>query len=206
MSQMLRTASPFTSWAPWFDESALQSLLFEPTHRAVRQQLQLHARRGGPMLDVGCGTGRLLQSAGQRYSPLIGVDPCIEMLEAARARNAPDDDRPGPMFVGAMAEGLPFADGTFDVVTSTLSLRHWDDPSRGLRELVRVLSTSGTLVLADAEVDGIPAPRHRWHLRRPVGRLRFLVAQCGLKVVDGQEPLVRGPVPRVQVLTARHRR
>ena len=157
------------------------------------------------MLDVGCGTGRLLQSAGQRYSPLVGVDPCLEMLEAARARNSPADPRQVPMFVGAMAEGLPFADGSFDVVTSTLSLRHWSDPGRGLGELVRVLSPAGTLVLADAEIDLAPAPRCRWRLRRPVGRLRLLVAQSGLEVVDGQEPPVRGPVPRVQVLTARHR-
>ncbi len=206
MNRTATTASPFTSWAPWFDESALQSLLFEPTHRAVRQQLHLHAPRGGRMLDVGCGTGRLLQSAGQWYSPLSGVDPCIEMLRTARARSASEDPRLVPMFVGAMAERLPFADGAFDVVTSTLSLRHWNDPSAGLRELVRVLSATGTLVLADAEVESTPPPRHRWRLRRPVGRMRLLVAQSGLTVIDGQEPLVRGPVPRVQVLTARHRR
>jgi ubiquinone/menaquinone biosynthesis C-methylase UbiE len=158
------------------------------------------------MLDVGCGTGRLLQSAAQRYSLLVGVDPCLEMLEAAQARAAPADSGHPPRFVGAMAERLPFADGTFEVVTSTLSLRHWDDPTNGLRELVRVLSPEGTLVIADAEVDSIPMPRRRWPVRRPLGPLQLLVARCGLEVVDGQEALVRGPVPGVRVLTARHRR
>lgn len=213
---LLRDESPFTSWAPWYDDSALQSLLFEPTHSSVLQQLQLHAPRAGRMLDVGCGTGRLLQAAAQRYSPLVGVDPCIQMLDAARARDASADSEHSPRFVCAMAEGLPFAAGTFDVVASTLSLRHWDDPTQGLRELARVLSAAGTLVIADAEIPVVrehprsggssPAPRRRWRVRRPVGQLPLLVVRCGLEVVDDQEPPVRGPVPPVQVLTARHPR
>ena len=204
--ELLRERSPFHSWAPWFDDSVLQSLLFVPTHRSVLQQLQLHGPHAGRMLDVGCGTGRLLQFAAQQYSPLVGVDPCIEMLEAAQDRAASADSGQSPSFVCAMAEGLPFADGTFEVVTSTLSLRHWDDPARGLRELVRVLSAAGTLVIADAAVDSGPVPRRRRLVRRPVGQLELLVVRCGLEVVDGREPLVRGPVPGVQVLTARHRR
>jgi ubiquinone/menaquinone biosynthesis C-methylase UbiE len=201
----LRDGSSFKSWAPWFDDSALQPLLFEPTHQSVLHQLRLHAPGGGRMLDVGCGTGRLLQSAVQRYSLLVGVDPCVEMLESARARAASDVGHQ-PRFVGGRAEGLPFADETFEVVTSTLSLRHWDDPTRGMRELVRVLSPTGTLVIADAELESRPVLRRRWRIRRPVGQLRLLVARSGLEVVGVQEPLVRGPVPRVQVLTARHRR
>lgn len=198
--------SRFKCWAPWFDDSVLQSLLFEPTHRVVLQQLRLHAPRAGRMLDIGCGTGRLLWSAAARYSLLVGVDPCMEMLEVARARDGSAETGHRPRFVCAMAEGLPFADGTFDVVTSTLSLRHWDDPARGLRELIRVLSVAGTLVIADAEAGSCRAPSRRWRVRPPVGPLQLTVVRCGLEVVDGHQPVVRGPVPGVQVLTARHRR
>lgn len=211
--KLLRDQSPFKSWAPWYDDSALQSLLFEPTQSAVLQQLQLHAPAGGRMLDVGCGTGRLLQAAAQRYSPLVGVDPCLQMLDAARARDTSAGAGHSPSFVCAMAEGMPFAAGTFDVVTSTMSLRHWDNLAQGLGELARVLSAAGTLVIADAEIhvaravqrsgNSSPTPRRHRRVRRPVGQLRLLIDQCGLEVVDDQKAPVRGPVPGVQVLTAR---
>ena len=44
---------------------------------------------------------------------------------------------------------LPFADGSVDLVVSTLSLHHWDDPAAGLDEIVRVLAPGGQAWIYD---------------------------------------------------------
>ena len=198
---MSRGGSRFASWAAWYDDSVLQSLLFEPVHRSVIEQLRRHAPQPVRLLDVGCGTGRLLQAVAHSSSLAVGVDPCAEMLDAAR--------RPGastcPVFVCAVAERLPFATAAFDVVTSTLSLRFWDDPTRGLSELTRVLAETGTLVIADAEPDlSTPPKRRRGPFRGSHGQLRLLAVRCGLTVIDEQVAPTHGPTCEVHVLTARH--
>ena len=72
---MLSRGSPFASWASGYDDSALQSLLYEPVHNAVVEQLRRHAPTARRLLDVGCGTGRLLETTGQRYPIVVGLDP-----------------------------------------------------------------------------------------------------------------------------------
>lgn len=152
------------------------------------------------MLDVGCGTGRLLEAAAQRYPLVVGLDPSLEMLEVARWRSTP----PGSVFVCAKAERLPFGTGTFDIVTSTMSLRHWEDPTLGLGELARVLSKTGTLVIADAQSDPWPGPKRRLRSSRGNdGLLRLMVVRRGLKVIDERVP---PSIFNVHVLTARHQR
>lgn len=195
--------SNFDLWANWYDDSALQAMVFLPVHESVLQRLHLNTQ-SGQLLDVGCGTGRLIVDAAEMYRLCVGVDPCQRMLELARAREVPDTQ-----FTRARAEQLPFATGSFDVVTSTMSLRHWQDAGRGMRELVRVLSPDGMLVLADADADTDAATnrfrrRRRFHARRDTGLPAVLTA-CGLTVVDHRLAPVRGPSPRIHVISARRR-
>jgi SAM-dependent methyltransferase len=98
-------------------------------------------------LDVGCGTGGMLVEFALRLQTaieVVGVDPSPRMVERANERA---DGL--AQVVRAAAEQLPFADQTFDLVVSTLSFDHWDDQSRGLREIARVTSPEGVFVLAD---------------------------------------------------------
>jgi ubiquinone/menaquinone biosynthesis C-methylase UbiE len=192
--------SAFESWAPTYDISVLQSLLFEPVHRTVLHQLHAHAPRGARVLDVGCGTGRLLDAVQQSYPVAVGVDVSSQMLAEAKCL------RPGPLFVCAVAEQLPFASGAFDAVTATLSIRHWQDPGCGVRELARVLSPDGVLVIADADMEEAMRPRRHWQFRHPHGRqLAVLLGGSGQDVVDYRLAPVHGPVPSIHVLTARRR-
>ena len=78
------------------------------------------------VLDVGTGTG----SYQPRSSFAVGVDPSITMLHQ-RASDA------APAVLG-VAESLPFADDAFDVATAILTVHHWPDHVRGLREMARV--------------------------------------------------------------------
>lgn len=199
---MPRVCSKFDSWADCYDDSALQAMVFLPVHESVLQQLHLNAPKRGRLLDVGCGTGRLIVDAAGMYPLCVGVDPCQRMLEVARGRGVP-----GTRFVCARAEHLPFATGSFDVVTSTMSLRHWQDAGRGMRELARVLSADGMLVIADADIDdetNRSRRRRRIHARRDTGLVAVLTA-CGLTVVDHRLAPVRGPTPRIHVISARRR-
>jgi ubiquinone/menaquinone biosynthesis C-methylase UbiE len=191
----------FETWADTYDLSVLQSLLVEPVHQAVLDLLHQHAPPGMRVLDIGCGTGRLLGLVHDRSSVAVGVDASARMLAAAKRL------RDGPLLVRGLAEQLPFASGAFDVVTATLSLRHWQDPVRGIGEVARVLCPAGVLIVADADMEGKALrPRKRWHPRRPPGRqLVALLGQCGLEVVDFRPVPVHGPVPCVHVLAA-HRR
>jgi ubiquinone/menaquinone biosynthesis C-methylase UbiE len=100
------------------------------------------------VLDIGCGTGYLLRRLAASYRSgrgLLGVDPAPSMIE--EARRGTDDER--LRFLPAVAERLPFRDGSFDLVVSTTSFDHWSDQRAGLRECARVLVPGGRLVLVD---------------------------------------------------------
>jgi SAM-dependent methyltransferase len=95
---------------------------------------------GARVLDLGCGTGivtRRLIDAGCRVT---GVDVSAPMLAHARARV------PEAEFVEAAAEHLPFADASFDAVTSAQAF-HWFDQARVLAELTRVVRPGGTIAV-----------------------------------------------------------
>jgi ubiquinone/menaquinone biosynthesis C-methylase UbiE len=92
----------------------------------------------GRVLDLGCGTGRNLPLYGTGARP-FGLDPCPEVLRAARGR-APSV----PLVLGA-AERLPFRPGSFDTVVSGLVFCSVAEPARALAEVRRVLALEGTL-------------------------------------------------------------
>jgi ubiquinone/menaquinone biosynthesis C-methylase UbiE len=100
------------------------------------------------VLDVGCGTGYLLQILGRRYpdaQQLCGIDAAPQMI--ATASSFAGDDRLS--FTVGVAEELGYPDGTFDLVVSTTSFDHWADQKAGLVECARVLRPGGHLVLVD---------------------------------------------------------
>jgi len=141
---------PFDRWAATYDTSLLQCLLYQPVHQAVLRHAHRHACDPARILDIGCGTGRLLHAAAHTYShaAMIGTDPSPSMIRNAAA--GPTGGTTARIrFVRARAEALPFGDATFDLVLSTLSLRHWHDRWRGLAEIGRVIAGSGVVILAD---------------------------------------------------------
>ncbi len=97
------------------------------------------------VLDVGCGTGRLLRRAGRRWpdASLTGIDPDEESIEEARRGST------GASFAVGSAESLPLPESSVDLAVSTLSFHHWEDHGKGLREIRRVLRRGGSFCLAD---------------------------------------------------------
>jgi SAM-dependent methyltransferase len=109
-------------------------------------------------LDAACGTGQSTVALKEIASQVVGTDVSREMLARA-PREA------GVRYVEASAEDLPFADGSFQLITVALAL-HWFDRSRFLAEARRVLDTSGWLVIYDNGFFGEMKenPKHkRWY-------------------------------------------
>lgn len=106
-------------------------------------------RAGQRILDVGCGTGYLARILAAVVTPsghVTGVDPSAAMVEHARRRS------PGNCtFLVGEGQNLPFPDGSFDAVVSTLAVHHIPAEARprALREMFRVLRPGGRLVVAE---------------------------------------------------------
>ncbi|MGH8289950.1 MAG: class I SAM-dependent methyltransferase [Steroidobacteraceae bacterium] len=128
--------------APEYD--ARWSFYIEATTSATLARLS--SSPTARILDVGCGTGVLLQrlAQSQPQATLIGIDPVPEMLTVARRRV--------PLSI-ALHEGwveeLPFADSDFDLVVSCSMLHYVRQPVVALREMGRVLRPGGELVITD---------------------------------------------------------
>ena len=94
-------------------------------------------------LDVGCGEGRvcrLMQTLGIETG---GIDPTEAMIAEARRRDPAGDYRLGA------AEQLPFADASFDLAVTCLTLIDITDYRTAIAEMARVLVPGGTLLAAN---------------------------------------------------------
>jgi ubiquinone/menaquinone biosynthesis C-methylase UbiE len=91
------------------------------------------------VLEVGCGTGLLLERIAGFARSAKGIDLSAGMLEKARSRGL-------DVTLGSATE-LPFADASFDVACSFKVLPHVRDIDRALAEMARVVRPGGTLVV-----------------------------------------------------------
>lgn len=105
-------------------------------------------------LDVATGTGALLPALLQRAREVVGIDPCVPMVQVAQARQLP------VTLLEGSAECLPFPPDHFSLVTVAYGVRNFSDLSRGLAEIVRVARPDG--VIAILEFGEIKNPCVRW--------------------------------------------
>jgi ubiquinone/menaquinone biosynthesis C-methylase UbiE len=113
--------------------------------RALRQNLLADA--AGRVLEIGAGTGANLPLYARSIDSLVVTEPEPPMLR--RLQRAAREHAPLAQVLRAPAEDLPFEDGSFDTVVSTLVLCGVDDQPRALRELRRVLRPGGRLVFIE---------------------------------------------------------
>jgi ubiquinone/menaquinone biosynthesis C-methylase UbiE len=206
MTELDSTANRFDRWASSYEDNTLQQHLFVPVHQTALQlalQLLPDPRR---LLDVGCGTGRLLRQARLCYptAELVGVDRAGQMVATA---GAVTPTRLGVRYVHGRAECLPFTHEMFDLIFATLSLRHWTDLPAGIAEIGRVLTPGGVVVLADVFPNcrrrgPTLAMRRRRHPAVPA-ELASLLAGHRMAVI-GRDHTPWFSLPDVQVIAARH--
>lgn len=97
---------------------------------------------GRSILDAGCGSGPLSAALRDRGALVTGVDSSAAMVALARRRLGDD----AALQVVDLSDPLPFADGAFDDVVSSLVLHYLEDWGPTLAEFRRVLRPGGRLV------------------------------------------------------------
>ncbi|MBX4264173.1 class I SAM-dependent methyltransferase [Clostridium estertheticum] len=106
------------------------------------------------LLDVGCGTGNILRFAIKYFKHVTGFDVSQEMLEISKKYT-------NNLVLGD-ATNLPFADNSFNVVTSYSVLHHLYDPLPVIKEMYRVCKKGG-IVYTDNDPNGFYEKRFKWY-------------------------------------------
>ena len=173
----------FNKRAASYENASSQSYFFD---RVQRRVLRLARNQTSPevILDVGCGTGRLLRKAKQQYpnALLVGVDAAEKMIQQA-AQLLPE-----AQFHVAMAEALPLPNASVDLSFSTLSFHHWANQAKGISEVARVLRPQGRFLLADIVIPGWMSPLVRHFRYNSPHKIREMFQQAGLNVELQQQP------------------
>jgi demethylmenaquinone methyltransferase/2-methoxy-6-polyprenyl-1,4-benzoquinol methylase len=145
--------------------------------RYVVQQTALAP--GGCLLDLGSGTGDIAMEALRRLDrpSVVGADFTLEMMQVGQARQ----DGKRVQWCGADALRLPFADATFEAVTSGYLVRNVADPRAAFREQMRVVKPGGRVVCLDTSPPphNLLKPFVLFHLRVVIPLLGRLVAGDG---------------------------
>jgi SAM-dependent methyltransferase len=145
---------------------------------------------GMRVLDVGCGPGGLTTELARRCgaAQVAAVDPSPPFVQACR------DRVPGVEVREGAAEELPYGVAEFDATLASLVVGFMSDPTRGVREMLRVTRPGGTVAACFWDLDRMPALRIFWaaaraldpsisgELRRPgagEGELAALLRQAG---------------------------
>ena len=174
-----------------------------PQHQEDRQKALRDVR--GEVLEVGFGTGLNLRHYPPGVTRLTAID-VADMLPLRVARRIAA--APFPVTRATLSgQRLPFADGQFDCVVTTLTLCSIGDPLPALREMRRVLKGDGTYVfLEHGRSDDLRVARRQDFfnpLQRGVAcgcninrRIDALIRDAGLEVRDLERYVLRGN-PRI---------
>ena len=185
--------------ADW-DEMRALNLPAEAVEDALLEALPANISH---LLDIGTGTGALLERVAPRVAAALGVDASRSMLALARTRLAKPglghcSVRQGDMY------RLPLPDSVFDVVVMQMVLHYAEDLDAALAEAARVLRAGGRLIVVDLaqhrDQASVRRLAHRWS-GFPDTEIVHLLAKAGLAVHKMQT--VAGPLD-VRIWSAVH--
>jgi SAM-dependent methyltransferase len=143
--QFTRQATPFSTAAPIANEAALQMIV-----DAARPGLD------DTVLDVACGGGIVVCAFAPYLRHATGIDVTPAMLQRARALAA-EKRLANITWQEGEVERLPYPDGAFTIVVTRFAMHHFLDPAAVFREMVRVCSPGGRIVVVDTYVSSDPA-------------------------------------------------
>ncbi|MCL2430010.1 MAG: metalloregulator ArsR/SmtB family transcription factor [Alphaproteobacteria bacterium] len=182
LSERARAASEsFRRQGADWDEMRALDLPAEAVEQALLSLLPVGSI--GRLIDIGTGTGRLLELLGPRVAEGVGIDASRAMLALARTRLSRAGLAHCTVRLGDMYR-LPVADSGFDLALLQMVLHHAEDPAGTLAEAARVLRPGGLLLVVElAQHDQAEIARHfahRWHGFSELA-MRDLLASSGFE-------------------------
>jgi ubiquinone/menaquinone biosynthesis C-methylase UbiE len=183
-----KIVAQFTRWAAPFSALDIHAAADGMQRTLAAARLAPHMR----VLDVACGPGIVACAAAALAGHVTGIDLTPAMIEQAKARQQREGLTNIDWQVGD-ATRLPFADGSFDVALIRYSFHHLPQPIEALREMQRVVTPGGRIVVIDAtptpqtqaaydRMETLRDPSHTSALTRE--QLRGIGAKIGL-IEDG---------------------
>jgi demethylmenaquinone methyltransferase / 2-methoxy-6-polyprenyl-1,4-benzoquinol methylase len=144
--------------------------------RTARSFQDILARPSARVLDLCCGTAdltRALRRHTKSPHPIVGIDFSHAMLLRGARKTASNNIR----LAEADALRLPFAEGTFDLVTSAFGFRNLANYDAGLREMYRVLRAKGEVGILDfGEPGGVLGKLYRVYFKYVLPKIGTLLS------------------------------
>jgi ubiquinone/menaquinone biosynthesis C-methylase UbiE/DNA-binding transcriptional ArsR family regulator len=163
----------FRAHAAQWDRIRKLHVADEAVENAVREALA--ERPFKSLLDLGTGTGRMLELFGPEIERGLGIDLSLDMLQLARARIERAGLRHCSVRQGDIYD-LALPAGSFDVVIIHQVLHFLDDGARAIREAARMLAPGGRLLVVDFAPHDLEFLREE-HAHRRLGFSADTVAQ-----------------------------
>lgn len=147
---MINHHDRFNKWAKNYDKSILQRILFSGTHNYITNVVDRVANDGDSILDIACGTGKLLEkifSSTIKYIVYYGVDYSKEMIKEANKRIGFAE------LECKNSTDLPYYEKTFNIIVCSHAFHHFLFQDKSIKEMNRVLRKGGRVIIADGCVD-----------------------------------------------------
>lgn len=179
----------FNRWSKVYD-FPLNHLNFFLANKKLLQLL--NPQKNKALLDVGCGTGILLEQLVERDLKLFGLDISEDMLTAAKNKFSGKNVQ----LTEGSALKMPFKNNSFDYVTCVHSFHHHPDSLQSLKEMKRVIKKGGKVAIMDNFLDGFLRtffhnaerkffPKREGNIRRYTKQeMKNLFQQVGLKNIQ----------------------
>ncbi len=136
--------------------------------------------RPSVLLDIGCGTGTLLEKiiSNNLANITYGIDPAIGMLSVAKQK------LPQTNFFMGYSENLPLSNESVDTIVSTVSFSHWHDKRKALKEISRVLVPGGFALIIEHDMPSFLQKT----LLRLIGRLPGFISLHSAQKMISETP------------------
>ena len=133
-------------WADKYDKLWVQKYSLKPTRDYIIKALADINNKNIKILDLGCGPGELINELMQKFNNIevTGIDFSEKMLEISNKRN------PSVKHIKMDTAELSKLDGKYDIIVCTHSLPYYKEPKNVFKELHRVLSSDGKILVGFA--------------------------------------------------------
>ena len=183
-AQQAQAAAYFAKVADRWDELRQLHVPEEAVEAAILKAVQ--GRVVDLLIDLGTGTGRMLELLKDHYRRAVGIDASREMIAVARAKLAAANVANAQVRLGDIAD-LDGSAGLADLILIHQVLHYFDDPGRALAQARRALKSGGEMLIVDFAPHDLEFLRTEHAHRRlglSEGQMAGWARAAGLRIAD----------------------